>query len=103
MAHEAQHFTTVSASELMHAAETAARSGKRQVVRVEGTPLSISPLHRADTEAQEPTPRPAKTRRTTGRLTPDDALFQLIGIGDSGIEGGISGHKHEALGKLRHT
>lgn len=56
--------------------------------------------------ANEPTAGPAGTpraRRGNGRLKADDALFDLVGIGDSGIEGGVSGRKHEALGKLRHT
>lgn len=42
-------------------------------------------------------------RRKTGVLRANDPLFGLIGIGRSGIPGGISGKKHEALGRLRHT
>ena len=32
-------------------------------------------------------------------VTTDDALFRLIGIGKSGIPGGISGKKHEYLAR----
>jgi hypothetical protein len=32
-------------------------------------------------------------------VTSDDALFRLIGIGKSGIPGGISGKKHEYLAR----
>ena len=50
------------------------------------------------------TPVPPKDRRKRSRvLTEDDALFDLIGIGDSGIPGGLSGKKKEALRRLRHT
>jgi hypothetical protein len=49
-------------------------------------------------------PVPAKPRGRRGRvLTEDDPLFGLIGIGDSGIPGGLSGKKKEALRRLRHT
>ncbi len=61
-------------------------------------------LLRRDTEdlaVVSPAPKP---RRTRGRiLTEDDPLFGLVGIGDSGIPGGIADKKHEALGRLRHT
>ena len=32
-------------------------------------------------------------------VTSDDALFRLIGIGKSGIPGGVSGKKHEYLAR----
>jgi hypothetical protein len=39
-----------------------------------------------------------KAKRKGGKaLTTEDALFRLVGIGSSGIPGGISGNKHEAL------
>ena len=42
--------------------------------------------------------RPASRSKTTAKpVTRDDALFQLIGIGKSGIPGGVSGKKHEYL------
>jgi hypothetical protein len=32
-------------------------------------------------------------------VTSEDALFRLIGIGKSGIPGGVSGKKHEYLAR----
>jgi hypothetical protein len=44
--------------------------------------------------------RPKKRSKTTAQpVTSDDALFRLIGIGKSGIPGGISGKKHEYLAR----
>jgi hypothetical protein len=49
-------------------------------------------------------PVPAAPRRhKSGVVRADDPLLSLIGIGHSGIPGGIAGKKHEALGRLRHT
>jgi hypothetical protein len=44
--------------------------------------------------ASESKPR---RRRSEPYLTKDDPLFGLIGIGASGIPGGVSSNKHEAL------
>jgi hypothetical protein len=44
--------------------------------------------------------RPKKRSQTKAQpVTSDDALFRLIGIGKSGIPGGISGKKHEYLAR----
>ena len=44
--------------------------------------------------------RPKKRSKTTAQpVTSDDALFRLIGIGKSGIPGGVSGKKHEYLAR----
>jgi hypothetical protein len=44
--------------------------------------------------------RPKKRSQTTAQpVTSDDALFRLIGIGKSGIPGGMSGKKHEYLAR----
>lgn len=43
------------------------------------------------------TPTSRRKKKRGGVLRPDDPLFDLIGIMDSGIPGGISEHKHEAL------
>ena len=44
-------------------------------------------------------PVPAKKRAQTKAkpVTSEDALFRLVGIGKSGIPGGVSGKKHEYL------
>jgi len=44
--------------------------------------------------------RPKKRSQTKAQsVTSDDALFRLIGIGKSGIPGGVSGKKHEYLAR----
>ena len=40
-----------------------------------------------------------KRKRRTGILTDGDPLFRMIGIGNSGIPGGVSGKKHEYLAR----
>jgi hypothetical protein len=89
----------------------------------ERTPLDISRMpelaHLADEVRRTQTPRvlrqgeddvavlmpvpAAPRRRKTGVVRADDPLLGLIGIGRSGIPGGIAGTKHEALGRLHHT
>jgi|GEM_PF-2708112 hypothetical protein len=99
MAREAPFHHRVSPDELMQAAEAVAESGAKQVVHAHGKELAITPHHEAK-RADQPTRR----RRKTGILRPDDPLLRLAGIADSGIPGGISGKKHEYIGKaLRHT
>ena len=46
-----------------------------------------------------PTKAAPKRKRRTGILTEDDPLFRMIGIGNSGIPGGVSGKKHEYLAR----
>jgi hypothetical protein len=40
-----------------------------------------------------------KKRRRTQPVTHDDAIFRLVGIGRSGIPGGVSDKKHEYLAR----
>jgi hypothetical protein len=62
-------------------------------VRAKGMPVILQ-IQREDVAVLTP----SKSRKQrTGVLTPEDALFDLIRIMDSGIPGGISEHKHEAL------
>jgi hypothetical protein len=43
---------------------------------------------------------PKKRSKTKAKaVTNDDALFRLIGIGKSGIPGGVSGKKHKYLAR----
>ena len=43
---------------------------------------------------------PKKRGKTRAKpVTTEDALFRLIGIGKSGIPGGVSGKKHEYLAR----
>ena len=100
MTREAGRPDTISAVEFMLTAEAVARSGKRQVVRVEGKPLSIAPLQQVDADERlNRQPQKPRARRKTGILKPDDALFRLIGIGEGKTPGGVSGKKHEALAR----
>ncbi len=47
-----------------------------------------------------PTRAPRKRSPRTQPVTQDDALFRLIGIGESQIPGGVSGKKHEYLAQI---
>jgi hypothetical protein len=94
---------------LLEAAELVAKTGKQRVVRKGRTTLAVLVPHKAPVGAHgrsqaAPTGKPKRPRRKTGILKPDDPIFNLIGIGDSGIEGGISGRKYEYMAKhMRHT
>jgi hypothetical protein len=104
VAQESHQPATVSPAELMRAAQAAARTVERQIVHVNGTPLAIAPVRRSSARNGSARKPPApRRRRKTGILKPDDPIFGLVGIFDSGIEGGISERKHEFLGKLRHN
>ena len=67
-------------------------------VRATGQPCV---LKRKDEELAVLTPvAPARqTRPRRGPLSKDDPLFELIGIGRSGIAGGVSAKKHEYLAR----
>lgn len=65
-------------SGLVRQAEPARTSGEARILRRNGE----------DNAALTPSPRP---------VTRDDALFRLIGIGKSGIPGGVSEKKHTLL------
>jgi hypothetical protein len=89
MAHELAPIDITQLPELAHAVDEVRRTGRpRRIRRADEDVALLAPL---------PPAAPAPL------LTEDDPLFGLAGIGDSGIPGGISGHKHEALGRLRHT
>ena len=93
MASEMQPIDSASIPGLDHLVDEVQRTRQPRVIRRNNEDVAVlSPAG------------PARPRGTRGRvLTKDDPLFGLIGIGDSGIPGGISGKKHEALGRLRHT
>ncbi len=77
-----------------------------EAVRETGKPHALNE-GRETVAVVRPVSRKASSSRARGQKTgivqADDALFGLIGIGDSGIEGGISGHKHAYQATLRHT
>ncbi len=91
MARELEPIDISHTPELLRLAEDVQRTRRPRLLRRDTEDLVVV----------SPAPQP---RRPRGRvLTEDDPLFGLIGIGDSGIPGGISANKHEALGRLRHT
>ncbi len=58
-------------------------------------------LRRDDEDVALLTPvKPKRKRSSRARpVTEDDPLFRLIGSGETGVPGGISGKKHEYLAK----
>ena len=92
----AERLKTTDVTDLPQALKIAREvksSNQPQVLSSDGEELAVVvPL-------QQPVSRPRKGRA----FTKDDPLFKLIGIGSSGIPGGVSGRKHEFLAKaLRH-
>ncbi len=73
--------------ELVRIVEEVRASGKSRVLRRDKENLAIL--------------RPVQSRRKVSAkprpVTRDDPLFRLVGIGQSGIPGGISEKKHEYL------
>jgi hypothetical protein len=75
--------------ELLMLAQEVQRTNESAVLQQEREDLALlSPV------------RPKKRSQTKAKpVTRDDALFRLIGIGKSGIPGGVSGKKHEYLAR----
>jgi hypothetical protein len=73
--------------ELLNLAQEVQSTNESRILQQESEDLAmLSPV------------RPKKRSQTKAQpVTSDDALFRLIGIGKSGIPGGISGKKHEYL------
>jgi hypothetical protein len=78
-----------SIPELLQLAQEVRRTKESAVLQQESEDLALlSPV------------LPKKRSQTKGKpVTSDDALFRLIGIGKSGIPGGVSGKKHEYLAR----
>jgi hypothetical protein len=77
--------------ELVCLAEEVRSSQRARVLRRDGEDLAmLTPLE-----------APKKRSRKKGAFTREDPLFGLIGIGDSGVEGGFSWRKKEALARAR--
>ena len=75
--------------ELVRLAEEVRRTQRARVLRCDGEDLAmLTPL--------EP---PKRRSRKKAVFTREDPLFGLIGIGDSGVEGGFSWRKKEALAR----
>lgn len=75
--------------DVLRLAQEVARSGVPMMLKTDSEDLAVL------------TPA-AKPKRSSGRAKPvtrDDSLFNLIGIGRSKTEGGVSERKHEALAR----
>jgi hypothetical protein len=83
---------TLSAEELLHVAETVARSGEYRLVQVAGIALAIVPAPAVPQAVKRRRPR-----RKTGVLAPDDALWSIVGIGCASGPGDVSENKHRYL------
>ena len=89
MAKELKRIDIGSIPELMKLVQEVRRTNESRILQEESEDVAIlSPA------------RPKKGTKTTGKaVTSEDALFRLIGIGKSGIPGGVSGKKHEYLAR----
>ena len=89
MAKEPKRIDISRIPELLSIAHEVRRTHESRILKQESEELAmlspILPKKRSQTKAQP--------------VTSDDALFRLIGIGKSGIPGGISGRKHEYLAR----
>jgi hypothetical protein len=90
MAKELRHINISSIPELVKLAQEVRNTNEPRILQQEREDLALL------------SPVPAKKRAKTKAkpVTSDDALFRLIGIGKSGIPGGVSGKKHEYLARV---
>lgn len=86
-----QSINVSSVPELLRIAEEVRASGRPRLLRRDDEDLAmVVPA------------RPARRSPSRARaVTEDDALFRLIGIGETDVPGGISARKHEFLGRIR--
>jgi hypothetical protein len=86
---EPKRIDVSSIPELLSMAQEVRSTNESRIIQQESEDLALlSPVRqkkRSQTKAQP--------------VTSDDALFRLIGIGKSGIPGGVSGKKHEYLAR----
>ncbi len=89
MAQELEAIDISSSPELLRLAEEVHRTGQPRSLRRNGEDVAVL----------MPAP-PRKKGSTRARpVTREDPLFALIGIGKSGIKGGVSEKKHEYLAR----
>jgi hypothetical protein len=89
MAKEPKRIDISRIPELLSMAQEVRSTNEPRILQQESEDLAILspvvPKKRSKTKAQP--------------VTHDDALFRLIGMGKSGIPGGVSGKKHEYLAR----
>jgi hypothetical protein len=89
MAKELKRIDISSIPELVKLAHEVRSTNEPSILQQESEDVALlSPV---------PAKKLAKTKAKP--VTGDDALFRLIGIGKSGIPGGVSGKKHEYLAR----
>jgi hypothetical protein len=89
MAKEPKRIDISRMPELLSIAQEVRSTNEPRILQQESEDLALlSPV------------RPKKRSQNKAQpVTTDDALFRLIGIGKSGIPGGVSGKKHEYLAR----
>jgi len=89
MAKEPRHIDISSIPELLKLVREVRQTHEPAILQQESEDVALL------------SPVPAKKRAKTKAkpVTSEDALFRLIGIGKSGIPGGVSGKKHEYLAR----
>jgi len=89
MAKEIRSIDITNTPDVLRLAEEVARSGVPHVLRTEREELAVvMPVAQGKKRASRSRP-----------VTREDSLFQLVGIGTSGIEGGASERKREFLAR----
>jgi hypothetical protein len=89
MAKEPKHIDISSIPELQKLVHEVRQTNEPAILREEHEDVALL------------SPVPAKKRAQTKAkpVTSEDALFRLIGMGKSGIPGGVSGKKHAYLAR----
>ena len=85
MAEEVRSIDVSEVPDLLRLAEEVHRTNQPRLLKCQDEELAvIMPV------------KPSRRRgRRTGIITRDDPFFRMIGTGDSGIPGGISGRKYD--------
>jgi hypothetical protein len=89
MAKEPKRIDISSIPELLSIAYEVQRTNEPHILQQDSEDLAIL----------TPVLPKKRSKRKAQPVTSDDALFRLIGIGKSGIPGGVSGKKHEYLAR----
>ena len=89
MAKEPRHIDISSIPELLKLVQELRQTNAPTILQQE----------REDVALLSPVPAKKRAKAKAKPVTSEDALFRLIGIGKSGIPGGVSGKKHEYLAR----
>ena len=89
MAKEPRHINISSIPELLKLVQEVRSTNEPSILRQESEDVALL----------SPVPAKKRAKIKAKPVTGDDALFRLIGIGRSGIPGGVSGKKPEYLAR----